>query len=176
VLLPAAIAYGESWADALTAGAWGRLGSKVGGVFRSALGFEHWAAFPASLARMCDLLSAAAAAGRTVLVVSGDVHYGYLATIGGTGVWQLVSSPLRNPLKRITRMANRAGDRRPVVLLLRLLARLAGVPALPPGYAVTDGPWFDNQVAIVDITGQSRRVQIRVASGGRLMTVLDRVL
>ncbi|HZG96145.1 MAG TPA: alkaline phosphatase D family protein [Mycobacteriales bacterium] len=176
VLLPAAIAYGESWADALAAGAWGNLGRRVGGVFRSVLGFEHWAAFPASLARICDVLAGVAASGRTVLVVSGDVHYGYLATMGDTGVWQLVSSPLRNPLKRITRTANRAGDRRSVVLLLRVLARLAGVPALPTGYAVTDGPWFDNQVATLDLTGPSRRIRLGVVAHGRLRTVLDRVL
>jgi hypothetical protein len=177
VLLPAAIAYGESWADAVAGGAWGPLGRRVGGAFRSVLGFEHWPAFPASLARICEVLAGVVSSGRTVLVVSGDVHYGYLATIAGTGVWQLVSSPMRNPLMQITRLANRAGDRRSVVLPLRLLARLAGVPALPPGYAVTDGPWFDNQLATVDITGPSRRIRIAVVGkGGRLRTVLDRIL
>ena len=51
----------------------------------------------------------------------------------------------------MTRVAERVGS---------VLARAAGVEDEPVTWRVTDGPWFDNQVAILDVDG--RRVTFRL--------------
>ena len=70
--------------------------------------------------------------GRTL---GGDVHHAYLAEVGvrreagaRSAVYQAVCSPFRNALGRHERMVIRATKRRPVIRLLRALARSAGVP------------------------------------------------
>ena len=50
---------------------------------------------------------------------------------------------------------------RPAERLGRALARAAGVPGEPLSWEITRGPWFDNQVATLDLEG--RRGVLRLA-------------
>jgi hypothetical protein len=98
----------------------------------------------------------------TVLALSGDVHFGYVAeaTLGaGSRVRQLVSSPLRQPNSSKERQAQRAAMTAPFSLLARGL--VATTPRARPRFrwTVTNGPWFDNHVVSLDF--ESRRVTMR---------------
>ena len=87
----------------------------------------------------------------TVLVLSGDVHHGYLAeadfreTKTQSRVYQVVCSPLRNSLPgKKSRLQSVAWDGG-AALATRLLSRLAGVREPRMGWRLThDGPSFDN--------------------------------
>jgi hypothetical protein len=91
--------------------------------------------------------------------LSGDVHYSYLARVGGRPIAQVVCSPLRNPLAVRLRRANQAACRHVLRLPFRWLARAAGVKANPLDWRLTDGPWFDNAIATIDIDGRAATVR-----------------
>jgi hypothetical protein len=107
-------------------------------------------------------------------VLSGDVHYAYLARARwprGAGVrsrvYQVVCSPFRNQLAPRLRLATRLAMLRPVAWTWRLLAGLAGAAAPSLRWRVLAGPRFDNQVATLDLDGRAARVRIeRVVGGG----------
>jgi hypothetical protein len=76
---------------------------------RQKVDVEHWAAFPNSFRQMAELLRKLTGEGgrppkRTVLLVSGDVHFTYNMEIStptlqsGSHILQLVSSPARKSL------------------------------------------------------------------------------
>ncbi|MFI0417283.1 alkaline phosphatase D family protein [Spongiactinospora sp. 9N601] len=148
VLLPSGIHHVESWNEALCDGAWGRRAARWSEVLRQAVDLEHWAAFRRSFTDMCRLL---AAAGGTVIVLSGDVHYSYLAEVRGLPVYQVVCSPIRNPLSRVLRLANVVASVAVAGLAGGRLARLAGVPRPPLRWRLRRGPWFGNTVATLTL-------------------------
>jgi hypothetical protein len=128
---------------------------------------EHWAAFQESFARLVELFRAVGSGERgkppaSIVTLSGDVHHAYLFEVGyprGTAlesnVWQAVCSPYRNPLGGKERQTIRIGMSRGFELVTRALARLAGVRDPGIGWRTTgDGPWFDNQVATLEIDGR----------------------
>jgi hypothetical protein len=112
VFLPAGLHDLEAWSEAVAAGAWGRAAARLGERMRRRLSLEHWAAFGGSFDRLLSALAAAGAGARgrppaSILVLAGEVHHGWLARVRfpapagvRSAVWQLVSSPLRNPLRR----------------------------------------------------------------------------
>jgi len=128
------------------------------------------------------------------------VHHAYLAEIGfrtekngaipaGPGggiprarapVYQAVCSPLRNPLDNRERRVIRTLCRVPVARALRRLAASAGVEAPDVGWRlVAGGPWFDNQIATLDLEGRRAMLRIeRVPADDerRLEHVLERAL
>src|SRR5215217_6470338 len=75
----------------------------------------------------------------TVLILSGDVHHGYLAEAtfekdAKSRIYQAVCSPLRNALPSKKSFLQNNAWTKPIALVARLLARLAGVPREPsPG-------------------------------------------
>ena len=92
---------------------------------------------------------------------SGDVHHAYLARAefasgngGRSPVYQAVCSPLRNPLNSHERRGIRAAMSRPAERVGRTLARAAGVPEEQVTWSIEEGPWFDNQVAMIEIDGR----------------------
>jgi hypothetical protein len=92
------------------------------------------------------------------VVLSGDVHHGYLAgadfrdTKPLSRVYQAVCSPLRKSLPgKKSRLRSAAWDGG-AALAARLLSRLAGVRGPRMGWRLThDGPSLDNQVATLDL-------------------------
>ena len=154
-LLPTGLHHLESWNEAISEGAWGRRMAAVGEWLRQALDLEHWAAFQRSFRQLASMVGEVADGRRgtppdTVLFISGDVHYSYVAEARrrlGSRVVQAVCSPIRNPLPVLMRsfsavlsygIANRLSAR---------LARAAGVAAPPLSWDGIDGPIFENCIA-----------------------------
>jgi PhoD-like phosphatase len=190
-LLGPGMHYAEAWSEAVAGGAWGSRLAPLAEKARQTADLEHWAAFQESFARLAELLRSVAAGERgpapaSVVVLSGDVHHAYLYEVAfrrGSGVrsnvYQAVCSPYRNPLAGKERRAIRLGMSRGFEMFWRALARSAGVddPAVR-WRMVGDGPWFDNQVATLEIDG--RRIDMRLekavpvdTSSARLDCVLD---
>ncbi|WUU87276.1 alkaline phosphatase family protein [Spirillospora sp. NBC_01491] len=167
-LLPQAIHHAESWNEALADGAWGRRGARLGEKIRQAADLEHWAAFEQSFRDVADDIVAVARGERgpapaSVSFLSGDIHYSYLARVTQpeteSMVTQIVCSPLRNPLVGRFRLANRIAARRSAGAPFRLLAKMARVPKPPLRWRMSDGPWFDNAIATVELTGRDCTVR-----------------
>ncbi|HZB29737.1 MAG TPA: alkaline phosphatase D family protein [Streptosporangiaceae bacterium] len=163
-LLPPAIHDTEAWDEAICAGAWGRRFARLGERLRQGTDLEHWAAFQTSFREVAASLVETVRGERgdpptSVTLLSGDVHYSYLARVDGRPINQVVCSPLRNPLAVRLRRANRAASRHVLRLPFRWLARAAGVKANPFDWRLTDGPWFDNAIATIDIDGRTASVR-----------------
>jgi hypothetical protein len=157
----------EAWNEAVCEGAWGGVAARLAEKMRRGLDLEHWAAFGESLRDLEDLLDRIASgrqgtAPASVVLISGDVHHAYLARAGfvaGNGdrspVYQAVCSPFRNPLDSHERRAIRIGMSRPAERIGEALARAAGVEAEPLRWRIEEGPWFDNQVAMLELDGRN---------------------
>ncbi|MDQ4041893.1 MAG: alkaline phosphatase D family protein, partial [Actinomycetota bacterium] len=169
----------EAWNEAVCAGAWGPAAARAGERMRQGLDLEHWAAFDDSFDRLAGLTREIGAGEHgapppaSIVALSGDVHHAYLANVAyprGAGVrsnvWQAVCSPLRNPLDAHERAAVRIAMRPGAAALTHALARSAGVEDPPIRWRVCDGPWFDNQIATLDVEGRSLRLEIERARPG----------
>jgi PhoD-like phosphatase len=177
----------EAWNEAVCDGAWGKWPSRLGEKLRQGLDLEHWAAFGDSLRALENLLDEVASGRRgrapgTVVMLSGDVHHAYVARArwesgdGRAPVYQAVCSPFRNPLNSHERRAIRIGMSRAAERVTGALARAAGVPSEPLTWEVVGGPWFDNQVATLDLDGRRCRFRLQKVEGSgeedpRLATV-----
>jgi PhoD-like phosphatase len=190
-LLGPGMHYTEAWSEAVAGGAWGPAFAPLAEKARQTADLEHWAAFQESFARLRELLRSVAAGERgpapaSVVVLSGDVHHAYLYEVAfprgsavQSNVYQAVCSPYRNPLESKERRVIRIGMSRGFEAFTRALARSAGVA--DPGIRwrmIGDGPWFDNQVARLEIDG--RRIAMRLdkavpvsTTSARLDCVLD---
>jgi hypothetical protein len=172
ILLPGGEHGLEAWNEAVCDGAWGKLGARMGEKVRQGLDLEHWAAFRRSFERMSVLLEEIASGKRgkppsTVVMLSGDVHHAYLAEVGFRGgveaqsaVYQATCSPFRNGLNSHERRMVRLASGRVGAAIGRFLCRAAGVPPARIGWRVSDGPWFDNQVATLSLDGPAAHFKI----------------
>ena len=194
LLLAPGMHYLEAWNEAVCDGAYGSVGMRLGEKLRQGLDLEHWAAFRDSFNRVCGLIADVATGRRgprpaSVIALSGDVHHAYLAEVGfppGTGadasVWQAVCSPFRNPLDGRERRAIRFATSEHATRLMRALARTAGVGDPEVRWRFVHGdPWFDNQVATLDMHGRTARLRIDKTVAGderavELESVFERVL
>ncbi|MFD0683655.1 alkaline phosphatase D family protein [Actinomadura fibrosa] len=167
-LLPRAIHHAEAWNEAVAGGAWGKAGARLGEKIRQAADLEHWAAFERSFREVAEDVLAVGRGDRgpapaSISFLSGDIHYSYLARVvapdSRSEITQIVCSPLRNPLIGKFRMANRIAYSRAAGGPFRGLARLARVPKPPLRWRMTEGPWFDNAIATVELTGRDCRVR-----------------
>nr|WP_236004551.1 alkaline phosphatase D family protein [Nonomuraea antri] len=149
-LLPEGVHGVQNWNEALCDGRWGATVRRWSEKFRQAVDLEHWAAFRRSFEDLSRLL---VSLGRPVLVLSGDVHFSYLARSRPGQVYQVVCSPIRNPLSRLLRWANVVTQFGIATLAGGLLARLAGVPRPPFRWRITKGPWFQNALATLTFPG-----------------------
>jgi hypothetical protein len=178
-LLGPGLHYVEAWNEAVCDGAWGESAARIGERVRRALDFDHWAAFQSSFHRLAKLLQAVGSGGRgrapaTIGVLSGDVHHAYLAEVAfrrdagvRSHVYQAVCSPFRNALDSHERLGVQFGMSRPGRAIGRALARAAGVDDPEIRWRVTDGPFFDNQVATVTVDGRSSSLRLERAVPGR---------
>ncbi len=155
----------EAASEAISDGSLGRPAARFGEFLRQLLDLEHWPAFHASFRDLASLLRSVASGERaggeapaSVVVLSGDVHHGYLARATfGEGdhnpVYQAVGSPLRNPLGTPERLFMHAGWTLPVERFGRWLSRLAGVTEPPVSWHLLhDGPWFDNHISTLRLS------------------------
>jgi hypothetical protein len=193
-LLAPGLHYLEAWNEAVCNGAWGRPAAQLGEKVRQGLDLEHWAAFGSSLERVGTLVREVGTGVHgpppaTVVALSGDVHHAYLAEVAfrrGTGmrshVYQATCSPFRNPLDERERRSIRFACSRAATLVGRLLARAAGVDDPPVRWRfVHDEPFFDNQVAFLELEGRRARLWLqKTVPGDRdghvLETAFERTL
>jgi hypothetical protein len=161
-LLSPAFSRLEAWNEALGDGAWGPLAAKASEKIRRELDFDHWAAFRESFHKLRQLLHEVALGERggtpaSVVVLSGDVHHAYLAEVAYPGstdrapVYQAVCSPYRNPLDEKERRVVRMGFTTGFTRFASLLARAAGADDPGIRWRTIEGPFFDNQVATLQI-------------------------
>ncbi|MFF5213155.1 alkaline phosphatase D family protein [Streptosporangium sp. NPDC000396] len=169
-LLPAGIHHVQNWNETLAQGAWGKTAARWSEALRQALDLEHWAAFRRSFEDMSRLL---AGTGRPVIVLSGDVHYSYVAKADKLPIYQLVCSPIRNPLSRTLRLANIIAQFGVATVIGRLLALLAGIPKPPFKWRIVHGPWFSNAVATLSL--DTAPLTARWDTAGSEITEITRV-
>ena len=170
-ILPRSIHDLEAWNDALTEGAWGGHAAGWSEWLRQYIDLEHWAAFGRSFQGLADIVAEVSRGERgappeTVTMLSGDVHFGYVAEadLGGRSrARQVVSSPLRQAITPFDRRAQSAAMLAPVSWFCRAL--VATTPKARPRFPwqVTDGPWFDDHVTVLTIDGRRAHVSYRGA-------------
>jgi hypothetical protein len=193
LFLPAAIHHLEAWNEAICQGARGPRAARLGEVLRQAADLEHWAAFGDSFRAMTGLL-ADVGAGRlgpapvSISVLSGDVHYAYVAEARfpqdrevRSRVYQVVCSPLRNPVQRVIQLVDRFARTRTGRRVGEALSRSVGLPPLGVAWDMVDGPWFDNHLATVVLRGEEAQLVLESAwtpdgESECLRPVLDRRL
>ena len=186
-LLAPAMHHLEAWNERVCDGVWGHRAAALGERLRRRIDLDHWGAFRTSFERVSKLLEEVGSGRRgeppaSIVVLSGDVHHAYLAEVefpGGTGVrsavYQATCSPFRNPLDRHERAVVRASMRKPVERFTRALARSAGVPDPPIEWRISEGPFFDNQVASLLIDGRQATMRLdKTKAGEHHETTLER--
>lgn len=161
----------EAFSEALAQGAWGERAARGGERLRQAVDLEHWGAFQTSfqdVARQA-LEVAEGERGRapsTVTFLSGDVHHSYVSEAWPAGarravrstLLQAVCSPIRNPLSRNMRFATAVLSYGIAGPAGRLASRSARVPDPPLTWTYAEGPWFDNNLACLQVSGRSLRM------------------
>ncbi|MGW0070154.1 alkaline phosphatase D family protein [Streptosporangium sandarakinum] len=147
-LLPAGIHHIQNWNEKLAQGGWGPRVARWSERLRQYVDLEHWAAFRRSFEDMARLL---ARTDKPVIILSGDVHYSYVAKADGLPVYQLVCSPIRNPLSRTLRLANIVAQFGVATLIGGWLARMAKIPKPSMKWRIAHGPWFSNAVATLTL-------------------------
>jgi hypothetical protein len=146
-----------------------RLGEKI----RRAVDLEHWSAFHDSFERLCDWLRAIVDGDHgerppaTIVLLGGDVHNAYInqvrlptASTAPSRVYQIVCSPFRNPLSAMQRRSVRMITSRPAASVMRLLARLAGVPRSRTDWKLIRQPSFLNSLGELHLQDRAARATL----------------
>jgi hypothetical protein len=169
LLLGPAMHHLQSWDERLCSGTWGERAARWAEGFRRSQDLDHRASFHNSFAAMVELIGNVASGEKgappsTVLILSGDVHHGYLAeaTLANhpeSRIYQAVCSPLRNALPREKSFLQDNAWTRSASLVARLLARLARIPEEPLTWRLThDAAFFDNQIATLELEARSATI------------------
>jgi hypothetical protein len=176
-LLAPGLHHAEAFDEAVTDGAWGRLGEVLGERLRRIAVMDHWASFQRTFRRLAELVDdvahgRAGEAPASVLLLSGDVHHCYLAEVGfrpGSGarspVWQVVCSAFRKELKPHERAVIALGHTEFGGRLARRLARVVGVAAVPFDWRVVERPAYANQIATLTLDGARARISVESVDG-----------
>jgi hypothetical protein len=156
----------EAINEAMSNGAWGRRVARLGERMRRAVDLEHWAAFQDGFATVLAMVVEVAegrrgAAPGTITFLSGDVHNSYVTEIdrgqltpGASRIIQAVCSPIRNPLPRGVRVGLSLIGRGMAGPLELFVRRSRHVPSAAYHWTMTDGPWFDNNLATLEVRGR----------------------
>ncbi|NHN55914.1 alkaline phosphatase family protein [Calidifontibacter sp. DB0510] len=162
-LLPTGIHDLESLNETMAQGDRPRL-AKYGEQIRQAVDLEHWAAFESSFKAVSKMLMEVASGKRgkapaTISFLSGDVHNSYINEVTETSqpvesmIIQAVCSPIRNPLPPHVRMLQGTLSGWMGGPMRRLVKRVSGVKVPDYQWKTTHGPWFDNNLASVEVLG-----------------------
>jgi hypothetical protein len=171
-LLSPGLHYLEAWNERVCDGAWGVALARLGEKLRRAVDFDHWASFGMSFERLTRLVRELAAGERgkapaSIGILSGDVHHAYLAEVAlprsdraASVVYQAVCSPFRNALDSHERRTMQLALSRPFRVAARALARGAGVRDPEIRWRFAEGPFFDNQVATLELDGREATLRL----------------
>ena len=175
-LLPMGLHHVESWNEAISEGAWGKLAARAGEKLRQAVDLEHWGAFQQSFRDVAAMAAEVADGKRgpapeTVTFLSGDVHFSYVAEVersSGSRILQAVCSPIRNPLPRLMRSFGAVMSYGLAVPIGALVARSARVPDPPFRWVRVKGPWFSNNLASLEVSDEGLHLwwETGVVDGG----------
>ncbi|MEV8130299.1 alkaline phosphatase D family protein [Pseudarthrobacter oxydans] len=185
-LLPMGLHHLEAWDEAVSEGAWGKIPARFGEKLRQAVDLEHWGAFQESFRQVAAMAEDVADGGRgpapdSVTFLSGDVHFSYVSEVersSGSRIIQAVCSPIRNPLPRIMRSFGAVMSYGLATPIGALAARSAKVPDPPFRWSGIKGPWFDNNLACLEVVPEGLKLwwQRGVVEGGdNLNSRLERV-
>ena len=170
-LLAPGLHHAEAFSEGLCQGAWGKRPAAVGEWLRQTIDLEHWAAFQQGFREVADMVLDVASGGRgraphTITFLSGDVHHSYVATAwpdpevtdarATSTILQAVCSPIRNPLPAGMERVTTLGSRRRLARILQRLARRAKVPSSPLRWELDRGPWYDNNLAVLEVRDEGR--------------------
>ncbi len=168
-LLPPGLHDFEAMDEQIAQNAYGRTAGKAGEKLRRLVDLEHWAAFNEGFEQVFEMVMAVARGerGRTpdiITFLSGDVHNSYLAEVldvqrygARSRIVQAVCSPLRNPMPRAIRVFMSLFARGLAKPMRFVAGRSSKVPDPKYPWKVTRGPWFDNNLAVVEVEGGSLR-------------------
>jgi hypothetical protein len=160
----------EAFSEALADGAWGDRGGRMGERLRQVVDLEHWGAFQSSFQSVAAQVMEVAAGERgrapsSVTFLSGDVHHSYVSEawpVDGrrlsSTILQAVCSPIRNPLSRNMRFATAVLSYGVAGPVGRLASKSARVPDAPLTWRYAEGPWFDNNLACLQVAGRGLRM------------------
>jgi hypothetical protein len=170
-LLSPGLHYVEAWDETLTGPGAGRRKAKIGEAMRKALDLEHWAAFQDGFQRVMDMTLSVARGERgqpprTITFLSGDVHHSYVSEARPkhpdspvhSRIIQAVCSPIRNPMPRRLRFLVAVLAYGVAGPIGHLVARSAKVPDIPVEWKLLRGPWFDNNLATLEVTEAGLRM------------------
>ncbi|MCT1620127.1 alkaline phosphatase D family protein [Janibacter hoylei] len=162
-LLPPGLHDAEAISEALAGPGRSRPVRRATEVVRQAVDLEHWGAFSSGFVEVFELVMSVARGERgrppaTITFLSGDVHHSYVAEVTGgdahgarSSIVQAVCSPIRNPMPRGIRMLVSQSAKGLVRPMRWLAARTKGVPPLRYPWQLTQGPWFDNNLAVAEV-------------------------
>ncbi len=176
----------EAWNEALVDGGWGRFPARYGERLRQFVDLEHWAAFQDGFQKVARMALAVAEGERgpapeTVTFLSGDVHHSYVSEVvsprpgeraprdarartravvstSRSRIIQAVCSPIRNPLPRYMRFATAVLSYGLAGPMGAVVARSAKVPDPPFRWRSLKGPWFDNNLATLEVTSDGLKM------------------
>ena len=175
-LLGPGLHYAEAFSEALAQGAWGRARTrKTGETLRQALDLEHWAAFQDAFQAVSKMTLEVARGKRgrpprTVTFLSGDVHHSYVSEARPTSdefrdngpihtrIIQAVCSPIRNPMPRRLRFLVAVLAYGVAGPIGHVVAQSAKVADAPLTWKPLEGPWFDNNLATLEVTDSGLRM------------------
>jgi len=175
-LLGPGLHYAEAFSEALAQGAWGRARTrKTGETLRQALDLEHWAAFQDAFQAVSKMTLEVARGKRgrpprTVTFLSGDVHHSYVSEARPTAdefrdngpihtrIIQAVCSPIRNPMPRRLRFLVAVLAYGVAGPIGHVVAQSAKVADAPLTWKPLEGPWFDNNLATLEVTDSGLRM------------------
>ena len=174
-LLGPGLHYAEAFSEALAGEAWGSRGARLGEKLRRDGDLEHWAAFQEGFSQVARMTLEVARgergrAPRTVTFMSGDVHHSYVYEARPTQdeyrergpinsrIIQAVCSPIRNPMPRRLRFLVAVLAYGVAGPIGHLVARSAKVPNSPLRWKPVKGPWFDNNLATLEVTDAGMRM------------------
>ena len=167
-LMPPVISHLQSLNEvACRRGGWrGRLAERI----RQGADLEHWPSFRASSERLARLIKRVATGSpATICVLSGDVHHVYAAEATFTGtvrsrVYQLTCSPVHNSVPPYMPFAFRVAWWRPLAAVIRWWA-FRHVDPLPVDWRKVSGPYFENSLATLTVTGRQAAMTVLRAAG-----------
>ncbi len=161
----------EAFSEALAGGAWGDRGGRLGERLRQVVDLEHWGAFQNSFQDVAQQAIQVAAGERgrapsTVTFLSGDVHHSYVSEAEAVDpgrrlrstILQAVCSPIRNPLSRNMRFATAVLSYGVAGPVGRLASKSTRVPDAPLTWRYAEEPWFDNNLAVLQVSGPSLKM------------------